>query len=148
MSRVYRLELPRYDQAWQTRRKRKGGITHVRPVWDPLQGNTRAHWRRKNEATQQLIGDIMWLAKAAKVPHAQHLVVTLTWAPGDNRRRDADNLWPFLKACCDALARGPRADWPGLRLVPDDTPEFMDKRAPVIAGPPASGLWLDIEVRQ
>jgi crossover junction endodeoxyribonuclease RusA len=82
------------------------------------------------------------------VPACSHLTVTLHYAPGDNRRRDADNLAPTLKAACDALARGPRRDWIGLELVPDDTPRYMTKHMPVIH--PGAGerrLWLEIEVR-
>ena len=88
------------------------------------------------------------LARQAGIPKAEHLTVELVWAPGDRRRRDADNLWPLLKSACDALARG-RADWVGLDLVADDTPRFMTKLAPRIAGPeesPQRGMWLFVTV--
>lgn len=114
-----------------------------------LVGNTRVHWRRRSADTQQVRGDVLRLATAAglhRLPPDRigHVTVELVWAPGDRRRRDADNLWPLLKACCDALARGPRRDWIGLELVPDDTPEHMTKLAPRIEPPPAKGMWLDI----
>lgn len=144
----YRIMLPRWDQQGSTRIDGKGRMRHVRRIWDPLQGNARAHWRRKAEATREVITVVSVLAMAKRIPSGQHLTVTLVWAPGDRRKRDADNLWPLLKVCCDALARGPRKDLPGLRLVPDDSPEWMTKRAPVILTPPATGLWLDIEVTQ
>lgn len=86
-------------------------------------------------------------AKAARIPTSSHLTVTLHYAPGDNRRRDADNLWPTLKAACDALARGPRRDWVGLDLVPDDTPQHMTKHAPVIhPGKGERRLWIEVEI--
>jgi crossover junction endodeoxyribonuclease RusA len=115
-----------------------------------LVGNTRVHWRRRSADTKQVRADVMRLAQAAKLHHLkaaiEHIDVTLTWAPGDRRRRDSDNLWPLLKSCCDALARG-RRDWVGLELVPDDTPAYMTKHAPVIVPPPARGMWLDLSIR-
>lgn len=142
----YRVHLPRWDQQGQARVAKNGSIVTRRKIWDPLQGNSRSHWRARSAATKEVIQAVAVLAMAQQIPHGKHIAVTLTWAPGDRRRRDADNLWPLLKVCCDGLARGPRRDLPGLRLVPDDTPEFMTKHAPVIAPPPADGLWLDIEV--
>lgn len=111
-----------------------------------LVGNSRAHWRRRSADTQQVRTVVAALARQHNLHLAQpqHVTVELIWAPGDRRRRDADNLWPLLKACCDALARGPRRDWTGLDLVPDDTPEHMTKLAPRIDGPPAKGMWLAI----
>lgn len=115
-----------------------------------LVGNSRAHWRRRSADTKQVRGDVLRLAQAADLHQlarpVEHVTVGLTWAPGDRRRRDADNLWPLLKVCCDALARG-RKDWVGLDLVPDDTPTYMDKLAPRIEPPPAHGMWLDITLR-
>lgn len=121
-------------------------LPYLRPP-KSLVGNSRAHWRQRSADTHQVRDDVMRLAQQAhldKLTDIRHVTVTLTWAPGDNRRRDADNLWPLLKVACDALARGPRRDWVGLELVPDDTPEHMTKMAPVIQPPPAQGMWLDL----
>jgi len=112
-----------------------------------LWGNNREHWHGRSGSSRQVRSDIVILAKRAGIPTSTHLEVLLTWAPGDKRRRDADNLWPMLKACCDGLARGPRTDWIGLELVPDDTPEYMTKHAPLILSPDqhsGTGMWLDI----
>ena len=109
-----------------------------------LYANVRTHWRRRSADTQTCRAAVATLARQAGIPRCEHLTVRLVWAPGDRRRRDADNLWPLLKACCDALARGPRRDLVGLDLVPDDTPEYMTKLAPVIFGPPERGMWLEI----
>lgn len=114
---------------------------------EALRGNSRAHWRQRSADTRMVRETVALLAaKLRNEKKIGHITVVLTWAPGDNRRRDADNLWPLLKACCDALSRG-RRDWAGLELVPDDTPRWMDKRAPVIAPPPAKGMWLDLSIR-
>lgn len=112
-----------------------------------LVGNSRAHWRQRSADTQQVRSDVMRIAQEAglhRMGPYKHITVELVWAPGDRRRRDADNLWPLLKACCDALARGPRRDWIGLELVSDDTPEHMTKLAPRIEPPPAKGMWLTL----
>jgi crossover junction endodeoxyribonuclease RusA len=116
----------------------------------PLTANTRTHWVQRSAATSRVRSDVTWLAKQAgldQIGTIRHITAQLLWAPGDRRRRDADNLYPLFKACCDALARGPRKDWTGLDLVPDDTPEHMTKLGPVIAPPPAGpGMWLVIDV--
>lgn len=111
-----------------------------------LTGNVRGNsWRQKAADTRLVRADVTQVAKQAKLDRLgplAHVTVELVWAPGDRRRRDSDNLWPLLKVCCDALARGPRRDWVGLELVPDDTPDHMTKLAPRIEPPPAKGMWL------
>lgn len=112
-----------------------------------LTANERLHWRARTSRTATLRQTIAIRAREAGIPSGGHLAVTLHYQPGDNRRRDADNLVPTLKACCDALARGPRRDWIGLELVPDDTPKYMTKHMPVIhEGPGPRRMWLEIEV--
>lgn len=116
---------------------------------EPLNANWRLHWTSYNERVGAIRHGIVTAAKAAKIPVCRHLTVTLHYRPGDNRRRDADNLTPTLKAACDALARGPRRDWVGLELVPDDTPAHMTKRMPEIhPGPGPRRLWLTVEVQR
>lgn len=113
-----------------------------------LHGNSRPHWSARTKDTATARATVMVLAKAAGIRPCAHLTVELLWSPGDNRPRDEDNLWPFLKALADGLARGPvgRAKyWAGLDLVPDDTPEYMDKRKPRILSPKECrevGMWL------
>jgi crossover junction endodeoxyribonuclease RusA len=124
--------------------------TLVLPYKTPPKGlyaNVRTHWRRRSADTLQVRADVTNLAKAAhlhRVDGVRFVTVELVWAPGDRRRRDADNLWPLLKVICDALARQ-RADLVGLDLVPDDTAEFMQKLAPRIEPPPAKpGMFVHI----
>lgn len=124
-------------------------LPYVRPP-AALWGNSRSHWRRRSVDTRQVRGTVLALAQSQRLHRldreVEHVTVGLTWAPGDKRRRDADNLWPLLKVVSDAIARG-RKDWVGLDLVADDTPRWMDKRAPVLAPPPAVGMWLDLSIR-
>lgn len=113
----------------------------------PLTANQRLHYMARSQKTRMVRETTMLLARAAQIPAGRHITVCLYWAPGDRRRRDADNLVPTLKACADALARGRRRDWVGLELVPDDTPAYMEKLMPVIVPPPAvPGLWLEVQV--
>lgn len=109
-----------------------------------LWGNARTHWRARARDTREVRTAVALLARQAGIPRSEHLTVELLWAPGDCRRRDADNLWPLLKAASDSLARG-RGDWIGLDLVPDDTPKYFTKLAPRILPPdeaPEPGMWL------
>lgn len=58
------------------------------------------------------------------LPAGTRVSVGLVWVVPDKRRRDAENPVPTLKALCDGLVDA--------GLVPDDTPEFMEKLMPVI----------------
>jgi len=132
--------------------RRVARVTLKLPYTTPPKGlyaNVRTHWRRRSADTLQVRNDVTNLAKAAhlhRITGIRHVTVELVWAPGDRRRRDADNLWPLLKCVCDAIARG-RSDLVGLDLVPDDTPEHMTKLAPRIDPPPASkGMFVHIDL--
>lgn len=137
----------------------RAGELHVRlrlPYPRPprgLAGNARVHWSVKARDTRQVRSDVVNLAKAAGLHRYQpgeveHVTLQLVWAPGDRRRRDEDNLNPLVKVVADALARGPRADWVGLDVVPDDTPEYMTRHRPLILAPPApAGMWVDLRLR-
>lgn len=134
-ARVYTLNVPMIP-------RRRGG-----PPEPPLNANDRTHPMVRSKRTRLIREAVFVAAKAAGIPKATHLTVTLHYQPGDNRRRDADNLVPTLKAACDALARGKRRDWVGLELVPDDTPDHMTKNMPVIhPGPGERRLWLEVEI--
>lgn len=113
----------------------------------PLSDNHRMHWRQRAKVIREVRETVAWLAWSAGMKPGSHLTVTLIWAPGDRRKRDARNYHATLKACVDALARGPRRDWVGLQLVADDTADYVDERTPVILPPPTErGMWLDVEV--
>lgn len=118
---------------------------------DSLWANTRSHWRRRSADTLIVRSAVLLSARSVGLDQwcdgrVSHVTAELVWAPGDRRRRDEDNLAPMQKVVCDALARGPRKDWVGLELVPDDTREFFTKKAPRIEPPPAKGMWLNLEL--
>ncbi|MET8997089.1 hypothetical protein [Amycolatopsis sp. NPDC004169] len=80
-------------------RRRTGG--QLEP---PLSANDRWHWTQENQRTQAFRLGVRDDARRAEIPAGSCLVVSLHYRPGDNRRRDADNLYPTLKAACDAPA--------------------------------------------
>ena len=82
----------------------------------------------KVRAARQVAG---LLARNAKIPPLTRCRVLLTWHVGDRIARDVDNLVWSLKPLCDALASNKKPT--DHRIVPDDTPEHMDKPMPVIA---------------
>lgn len=88
----------------------------------PLTANQRLHWRKRAELTRQVRTATAYMA--SEIPELERCAVTLTWYVADKRRRDADNLVPTLKACCDGLVDA--------ELVKDDTPDLMTKHMPVI----------------
>lgn len=151
-----RLDLPPWDRAWVIKQKRGGWpvvdpttrkVRKHRPVWDALAGNARVHYAQRHKATKEVITAVVAAATRAGLRPCTHMEVVLVWAPGHNRATDEDNRWPLLKACCDALARGPRKDLPGLHLVPDDDSRHMRKSVRIDPPPAPPGLWLEIQAR-
>ena len=89
-----------------------------------LSANDRAHWRTKAVSTQQVREMVMLKVRQAKVPALEKCRVNVEWVVKDKRRRDADNLAPFLKAIYDGIGadKGVSA-----RIVEDDAPQYMEK---------------------
>lgn len=104
----------------------------------PLSANQRLSWPERHRHTREIRTTVGWLAKAARIPPAAHVTVTLVWAPGVPRTRDEDNPFPTLKAACDGLVDA--------GIVRDDTPFFMTKCMPVITTGTPKGLWLYVEI--
>ena len=104
----------------------------------PLSLNDRMHWRKRAKITADIRGYIREWA-FYNVPACSASEVWLHYVPRDGRRRDADNLVPILKACCDGLVDA--------GVVPDDTPELMTKHMPVIDAPDRTDPHLYLVVR-
>ena len=88
----------------------------------PLTSNQRLHWAHKAKITRQVREKAYLLAR--RIPELGKCRVTLTWFVSTQTRRDADNIVPTLKAMCDGIVDA--------GVVPDDTPDLMDKLMPVI----------------
>lgn len=109
----------------------------------PLTLNQRLHWSHRKRVTQQIHDEIIIRCRFHKVPAMDHATFTLYYAPADRRRRDVDNLVPTSKAALDGIVRA--------GILPDDSPEFVDHRMPVIYPPFAVGavlahrVWVEID---
>ena len=89
----------------------------------PLTANQRMHWGQKMTLTRKVRK--VAAAETAHIPALTKCRVQLVWLVTDNRRRDVDNVVPTLKAMCDGIVDA--------GIVPDDTPEYMEKLMPVIS---------------
>lgn len=99
--------------------------------------NSREHWARTAEKAKSWRTAARLLALEAKVPRLDRITVHLDYWPKDRRRRDRDNLVSgVLKHCLDGLVDA--------GVVPDDAPEYVDARMPVIHPPRDNRqpLWL------
>lgn len=103
----------------------------------PLNANQRLHWAAKAKLTRMIRDEAHYLARR-NLEISEHVTVQLTWVVTDKRRRDSDNIYPTFKAMCDGLVDA--------GIVPDDTPTYMDKRAPLIRHEPGGIARLELEV--
>lgn len=106
----------------------------------PLSANQRMHWQAKGRITREVRSTATTLARHAKLPRAERLIITLHYQPKNRRRRDAHNLYPTVKALVDGLVDA--------GLVPDDNTEHVSTPEPVIHPPDESGtpaMWLSLE---
>jgi crossover junction endodeoxyribonuclease RusA len=123
-------------------------LSFTRP---PLTMNQRLHHYKRAQITKSIRDEVHTRARHMRLPQGlAHITVALHYQAPDRRRRDADNLVPTLKACCDALAAG-TTKHPGFGMVADDTPDQMTKPMPTIHpasdGTPAK-CWLTIETQE
>lgn len=111
----------------------------------PLSLNDRPkHWRARADEIAEVRELAAELCRqqidAGALGVLEPVVATLVWYAPDRRARDADNPVATLKPVCDGLVDA--------GLVPDDTPEWIDKRPVRIVyrkGEP--GVELHIETR-
>lgn len=116
-----------------------GSLT-VETPWSrpPLTANQRLHWRKKADLTREVrqwAGVLFRSVQFDTLP----VIVQLDWYVPDKRRRDVDNTVATLKPLCDGLVDA--------GVVPDDTPEFMDKRMPRIIHNPHQPARLVLTLR-
>lgn len=104
----------------------------------PLNANQRLHWAQKAKLTRTIREITKMTVRRDGLWAADQITVQLTWVVTDKRRRDSDNIYPTFKAMCDGLVDA--------GIVADDTPEYMDKRAPLIRYEPGGNARLELEV--
>lgn len=109
-----------------------------------LHANDRPHWRTKARATADVRNLVVALVRSQNIPTMQRVSVQLVWVVTDRRKRDEDGPEPLAKAIFDAIGsdRGVSA-----RLVPDDSPEFMDKPRPLIEYRPGDTSHFEVVIR-
>lgn len=97
--------------------------------------NDRPHWTKARMNAQMIRNDVTWRAKQQHLPALEHITVQLHYAPGDNRRRDEDNLVITAKHALDGIVRA--------GVVGDDSPQFVTHLMPAIhGGKGMRQLWL------
>ena len=105
----------------------------------PLTLNQRLHWYEKARRTSLIRNAAAWSAKALNLGTCEHISVTLHYATGDERRRDADNLVATMKPAVDGLVDA--------RIVIDDDPTHVTTIMPTIHnGPGKRRLWITIHI--
>lgn len=97
------------------------------PITRPISLNARDHHMVRYRKNREVRDAVCLLARAAKIPPCRKVRVTLIYTPRDARRRDSLNLVPTAKACEDGLVDA--------RVVPDDTPIFLESCMPLIDAP-------------
>ena len=101
----------------------------------PITENMRLNRYKRADLVRQIRYAVHTQLLKHRAPKGlDHVTVALHYTPPDNRRRDADNLVPTLKAACDAIAAGTKKH-PGYGMVKDDTPDLMTKHMPIIEPP-------------
>ena len=102
------------------------GTIRIPLTTNPLSLNARMHWSVKARHTKR------WRAftasEAANFPELGACDVTLTWFVKTAHRRDEDNLYLLLKACCDGLVDA--------NVTADDTAAYMGKTCRIQPAPP------------
>jgi len=107
----------------------------------PLTENQRwPHWAPKAVMTKKVRAASSLLARQQRIPALGTCTVRLIWVVNTRHRRDADNITPTLKAACDGLVDA--------GLVPDDTPDLMDKRMPEIDYRPGQPAGLQLLITE
>lgn len=89
-----------------------------------LSANDRTHWAVRSGSTADIRLEVMARTRALRLGSAERIRVDVVWVVADKRRRDTDNLAPFLKAIYDGIGadKGVSA-----HVVEDDVPEHMEK---------------------
>lgn len=97
-----------------------------RPV--SLNAERKGHWSDRAEATQDFVQQAKILAKAAKIPRLECILVEATpFYPNLAGHTDVGNVYPSVKAAIDGIVKA--------GVIPDDKPPYVQAitfRIPVI----------------
>lgn len=84
----------------------------------PLSLNQRLHWAEKARRTKEVRDAVIVLARQARIPKCERIVVELHYRPAVRRRRDTDNPVGTLKVCIDGLVSA--------GVIKDDTDDYVE----------------------
>ncbi len=106
----------------------------------PLNHNDRLHHMAEAPIKAEIRETVGWLAKAAKIPPAERIIVQLHYAPGRKGRQDPMNWTRTTKPAIDGIVDA--------GVVRDDDTEHVHEEPPDILFPPEPGprCWLTVEV--
>lgn len=106
----------------------------------PLNHNDRLFRMHEAKVVAEIREGVGWLAKAARLPRAERLVVQLHYAPGRQGRQDAMNWTATSKPAIDGLVDA--------GLVADDDTTHVHELTPEIHFPPEPGprCWLTLQL--
>ena len=96
--------------------------------------NARGHWSERHRRTQALKNAAFILARQAKIPPLERVVVLVEYRPPDRRHRDAENTCiPSAKACIDGIVAA--------GVLPDDEcPRYVSQIVCTIGEPYPKGM--------
>jgi hypothetical protein len=95
--------------------------------------NGREHWASRHRRSQALKQAAWALAKQAKIPPLERVIVIAEHRPPDRRHRDADNIAISVKACLDGIVAA--------GVLPDDEcPRYVSKIVCTIGEPYPKGM--------
>lgn len=98
----------------------------------PLSLNKSMHWAKQRKIERQIMDDVQWLARFAKLPKGlEHVRVELIWQPSIKRTRDTDNPTPTLKKVIDGLVK--------YGLVVDDDVSHVESACLILDVQPGRG---------
>ena len=113
--------------AEESQRRSSWVVTLPSTVKAPLSLNGRGHWRRTHDEIRRWRRDTAMCIRGAGVPALGRVDLVLHVWPPDRRRRDSDNLVAVLKPIKDGVVDA--------KVVPDDTPAYVDWHPPVLHDP-------------
>lgn len=100
----------------------------------PLTANQRMHHMQRARITRDVRSAAAYAFRT--FPEVGRVRVELEWVVTTSHRRDVDNIVPTLKAVCDGLV--------DVEIVPDDTPQFMEKVMPTIRRGEKAGVTVHV----
>ena len=108
-----------------------------------LHSNDRVHHMVKARSAKAMRDLVTMLCRSQRIPKMQRASVQVVWVVPTKHKRDADGPDPLCKVIYDAVGSDRGV---GAQIVPDDTPEFMDKPRLVIEHQPGVTAHFRVEI--